>query len=643
MKIIERMWDVLSHKRLMALALCCTTLFTNNIGVCAANKYVNMTLTYDYTQHKYSAEEVFVAINGNKLTGLKMPPIVLNNFTLVPAREVFEAMGATVEWKKDLEQVYVKYNDKLVVIPIGSTKAYVNGQATTMQTAAKIINNKTMIPLRFVSTSLGMQVSWDKKTRIADIDTRNISSGDIVETTEVTTTTVAPTTTTEQTTTTETTTEITTVESTTETTTEQTTVADVNNISAITFSKGSSYKDIITIEGDYNPDVSKTFSSDNKTLTLSVNNAKLVTDKGDIGEGAYVSSGYYYQNNGNVVTISLNLKDSNTVVDVRQLGSNKTTVTVTYASSNSTDSNNNSSSSNDNSNISGNCGYDTENARFYFKNNGSINIKNIIEADNYNDLNYKLTLNGDYTSIFSNTTYPVNSNYINNINVSTTASSTVITFSEKKIMTVLISESNGYVYIKPVLPKKRYSKIIVLDAGHGGNDPGASGNGLIEKNLTLGMLNKARALFDSDGTIKCYATRTTDTYPSFNDRTNLGNEVGDAFISIHINAAANTSAAGTETYSLYANDQGNGLTSYGLASEILKNLLNQLGTKDRKVKSENWIVLRQSKIPASLIEIGFITNSGDAAIMGSDEGQQKVAQAIFDSVKNLFNQYPPVR
>ena len=364
------MWDVLSHKRLMALALCCTTLFTNNIGVCAANKYVNMTLTYDYTQHKYSAEEVFVAINGNKLTGLKMPPIVLNNFTLVPAREVFEAMGATVEWKKDLEQVYVKYNDKLVVIPIGSTKAYVNGQATTMQTAAKIINNKTMIPLRFVSTSLGMQVSWDKKTRIADIDTGNISSGDIVETTEVTTTTVAPTTTTEQTTTTETTTEITTVESTTETTTEQTTVADVNNISAITFSKGSSYKDIITIEGDYNPDVSKTFSSDNKTLTLSVNNAKLVTDKGDIGEGAYVSSGYYYQNNGNVVTISLNLKDSHTVVDVRQLGSNKTTVTVTYASSNLTDSNNNSSSSNDNSNISGNCGYDTENARFYFKNNG---------------------------------------------------------------------------------------------------------------------------------------------------------------------------------------------------------------------------------------------------------------------------------
>ncbi|WP_418630272.1 stalk domain-containing protein, partial [Ruminococcus sp.] len=77
---------------------------------------------------------------------------------------------------------------------------------------AKIINNKTMIPLRFVATSLGMQVSWDTKTRVADIDTGNISSGDVVEVTEETTTTVAPviTTTTEQTTTTETTTEETT-------------------------------------------------------------------------------------------------------------------------------------------------------------------------------------------------------------------------------------------------------------------------------------------------------------------------------------------------------------------------------------------------------------------------------------------------
>lgn len=638
----------MSRKRLMALALCVTTFVTSNINVFAANKYVTMTLTYDYTNHRYSAEEVFVAINGNKLTGLKMPPIVLNDFTLVPAREVFEAMGATVEWKKELEQVYVKYNDKLVVIPIGSTKAYVNGTATNMQTAAKIINNKTMIPLRFVATSLGMKVNWNKTTRIADIDTGNISSDNIDDTTITTTVAVTTTeestteattlnTTTEATTSTTEATTVTTKETTTETTS---TVADINNISSIILTKGSSSKDSLVIQGDYTPKVKSTFSSDGKTLTLDIENSKLNIEKGYTGEGIYVSEGYYYQNNNNVVTISLKLKSS-VSVDIRSLGNNKTTALINYSSSDTgatTDKN-----TSTNSSQSAKCGYDAENGRLYIKNDGSINIKNILEADNYNDLNYKLTLNGDYSNILSNATYTVNSAYVNSITVNVTSSSTVININEKKIMAVDISESNGYVYIKPVLPKEKYDKIIVLDAGHGGSAPGASGNGLIEKNLTLSMLNKARALFDKDGTIKCYATRTTDIYPSFNDRTDLGNEVGDAFISIHINAAANASAAGTETYSLYANDQGNGLTSYGLASEILNNLLSQLGTKNRKVKSENWIVLRQSKIPATLIEIGFITNSGDASIMGSDAGQQKVAQAIFDSVKTLFNKYKPVR
>ena len=132
-------------------------------------------------------------------------------------------------------------------------------------------------------------------------------------------------------------------------------------------------------------------------------------------------------------------------------------------------------------------------------------------------------------------------------------------------------------------------------------------------------------------------------YPSFNDRTNLANEVGDAFISIHINAASSTQANGTETYSLYANDLGNGLTSYRLAEEMLNQLLSKLGTNNRKVKSENWIVLRQSKVPATLIEIGFITNSGDAAKMGNQDGYDKVGQAIYDGVVNLFNTYPPVR
>lgn len=480
-----------------------------------------MNLRYDYADHKYNAEEVFVAIDGKKLTNLTMPPIILNGYTLVPAREVFEGIGANVEWKKDLEQVYVRYDDTLVVIPIDSTKAYINGESTTMQTKAKIINNKTMIPLRFVTTALGFEIEWDKSTRIANIVT------------------IKETTTANQTTTTTTTT----------TATEATT-------------------------------------SEPKTETT-------------------------------------------TIAVVKETTTTTTMVTVPVPSE--YDTNNEY------------CGYDNENGRFYIKDvNNIINVNSFIHYDDYYNLTYSLVLNGNYSNLLSSGSFLSTTEGISYVNVLISSDKVTITFSETKIMAMNISKEGNYVYIKPVLPKEKYSKIIVLDAGHGGSDPGASGNGLIEKDLTLNMLLAAKELFDRSD-IKCYVTRASDMYPSFNDRTDLANEVGDAFISIHINAASSETASGTETYSLYANDLGNGLTSYRLASEMLNQLLEKLGTVNRKVKSENWIVLRQSKVPATLIEIGFISNVGDAAIMGSQEGINKVGQAIYEGVVNLFEEYPPVR
>ena len=210
-------------------------------------------------------------------------------------------------------------------------------------------------------------------------------------------------------------------------------------------------------------------------------------------------------------------------------------------------------------------------------------------------------------------------------------------------MAMNVTSTGSDLYIKPVLPKEKYDKIIVLDAGHGGTDVGTGYNDTIyEKDLTLSILNKTKALFDASN-IKCYATRTTDVYPSFDDRTNLADE-GDAFVSIHINSAGtNTTASGTETFCQYPNNLGNGLTSYILAERVLNKLLDRLGTVDRKVKSNDLRVLRESHVPATLAEIGFITNASDRAMMVSDEGQNNAAQAIYEAVVELFDEYPPVR
>ncbi len=85
------------------------------------------------------------------------------------------------------------------------------------------------------------------------------------------------------------------------------------------------------------------------------------------------------------------------------------------------------------------------------------------------------------------------------------------------------------------------------------------------------------------------------------------------------------------------------MTSKILAETLQKNLLKELGSNDRKTKTENFIVLRQSNIPASLCEIGFVTNPEEAAKLGSSEYRQKVAQAVYNSLKELFKLYPTGR
>src|SRR5699024_3642993 len=125
-----------------------------------------------------------------------------------------------------------------------------------------------------------------------------------------------------------------------------------------------------------------------------------------------------------------------------------------------------------------------------------------------------------------------------------------------------IKEVNGILYVKVGTPKEIYDKIVVLDAGHGGTDPGAAGDGIYEKDCTLNILKAAKKYYDKDGTIKVYYTRTTNTQSSITSgssglntstslraRTDLANTVNaDLFISVHINSASNTSARGTEVY-----------------------------------------------------------------------------------------------
>ena len=177
---------------------------------------------------------------------------------------------------------------------------------------------------------------------------------------------------------------------------------------------------------------------------------------------------------------------------------------------------------------------------------------------------------------------------------------------------------------------------LYLDPGHGGSDPGAVGNGLREKDITLDIAQKIQSILTKNyENVKVKMSRTGDTSKSLSQRTNEANSWGaDYYLSIHCNSF-NGSAKGYEDYIHSALSDSSTTAKYQdiVHSEVMK--LNQL--QDRGQKKANFHVLRESNMPALLTENGFIDNAQDAALMKQSSWRQKVAQGHANGVAKAFN------
>lgn len=216
---------------------------------------------------------------------------------------------------------------------------------------------------------------------------------------------------------------------------------------------------------------------------------------------------------------------------------------------------------------------------------------------------------------------------------------------------------------------KKYT--IILDAGHGGQDSGAIGDGgYYEKNIALAVVLELYKELKKD--YKVILTRHDDTFIPLNKRAELGNEnEADLFVSIHLNSGGhNKNAEGTEVFyysknpSSYAKQIAkfeddfdkkgaetieasdfvisdviyrlNQQQSALLANSVLDNIVSAMKTFKRKAIGANFAVLRGSKSNAILIELGFITNKGDRIKFSSHEGQKKAAKAIADAIRKHY-------
>jgi N-acetylmuramoyl-L-alanine amidase len=240
---------------------------------------------------------------------------------------------------------------------------------------------------------------------------------------------------------------------------------------------------------------------------------------------------------------------------------------------------------------------------------------------------------------------------------------------------IAVFATAAFTPIKPTL-------VVVLDAGHGGKDPGNLGTGrysLTEKDVTLAVTNKLAAYIEENmPDVKVILTRKDDSFPKLSTRVNIANESeADVFISVHCDAFSSSSASGSGTYVMgmhkneaslrsamrenasiykednyeenYASFDPNDPDTYialslrqnvfidnslQLGSLIQNQFRERVGRKDRGVRQAGYYVISFTSMPSVLVELGFLTNNDEEDFLISAKGQEYMASALFRAFRD---------
>lgn len=169
-----------------------------------------------------------------------------------------------------------------------------------------------------------------------------------------------------------------------------------------------------------------------------------------------------------------------------------------------------------------------------------------------------------------------------------------------------------------------HKKYIVIDAGHGGNDMGSIYGKFSEKEITVNIANEIKKLNENQDQYEVILTRDSDAYPTLQERTAMINKLNpEMVISLHMNSdpQKESTKEGTEVY--IQNTDG----SKKLAEKISKKF------DVRKIEERNLHMLRETKAPTVLVELGFINNTKDREYVTSEKGQKEIAQKFTEIIR----------
>ena len=673
-------------KKLLLTTMAVTML--SSVTAFAAN--VSMNLQYHGKTHKYNAPEITIKIDGKTMVPKDMPAVSIDGRTVLPMRQIATELGCEVVWNEEAQQVYVINDDYTLVFTIDKNMGYQNGKEFTMDVPPMIVNSRTMLPVRALATALDLDIKWDDATRTVNIATKKAAP--VTPTTPSTPTTPAvpsaavtlnkvtvPASKAAG--------QVFTIQAN----------GEIPDWKEVLVSNDKIVLDFY----DAKSGLASKITATNSSIVSAVRTAQHTTEDGTIytrvvldlaAKKAYEvtesKDGKQVQITFDKVTVedvSVKHKNDKDVIEIEADGALGADVfALTDPSRIVVDIPNVDSELRDSLSVkglkyvfAGRSGMFTETTlRLVFEvgdlteyhyaedaNGGTLTIyRSTLNHMSYNaskDLLYldkkssfktgsvkieDCYLNGytdvilpkDLSSVYGEGTYSIGDDVIESVEVFTKGGKTTLRFWQNRISCYSIKEESDRYVIQVKNPQDVYDKVLLLDAGHGGKDPGASGNGLVEKNLTLTMLQKVNAELDKD--IKVYLTRNSDTYPDNNSRARNANQIADAMVSIHMNAAENALINGTETlYKNHSNDTGETLTSKQLATLIQNNIIEATGNNNRGiVHRTDLLILNGTTVPAVIVEVAFLSNVGDALKLSQEDFLDTVAEAIAEAIEEAF-------
>lgn len=545
-------------------------------------------LYYNDSYHNYEGGEIGLKINGKNITNLPMKPVIIDDYTMVPVREVFEALGSSIIWHDDTCQVEIVDNGVSIFVKIGDRNTYINGELVKIEEPQPLpmligMNEgllKSMVPVRFIAEKLGFDVDWDDATRTVLIyeDENDISEilGDTVPEDE------------------------------------EAIPEEYGTFGKVTAESDKRY-DYVYISTRYGISPTVTRYHDPERIVF------------DFPSATFLSAGATLRLDGNCVdTVRYSNHDTHArlVLDISQrtqamvMTSEKGIMIRSEKSENEA------------------IIYDAFSKRVYFNKQYVGNGKSV--TNGYSVTFSNLALKNQKIEIHDGIIYEIIIENSSKGCVVTVDGSNKLSYTSEK---GFYRSDNNDENEKPTVPNyDDGEKTVIIDAGHGGSDPGAvgynsAGNAVAyESHINLAIALLVGEKLEAQGVNVIY-TRDKDKYITLKERSDLANESDcDFFVSIHCNSIDNGQINGTQVYYHPISETGT-----VLAENIYEKMVEMTNLDPKKTQNgAHLYVIRTTTCPAVLVETAFISNESDRNYLLSKKGQETMAEAITQGIMKTF-------